>query len=251
MVILNRSEFCKEVFIIIRLQIDVPRGVKTTVITSRDAVKNLIDSGLVRYGATINRQQPARYGFGVVAKRVETSSNHILHRVERVVVGTSDPELAAILRKWTANDLVEPNAVPGAGLDLRAASIQRVSDPIIGEAIALYALSPLRIVEGNPGRTILELGPRWEEGLNRTMERRFHRPFHLRFIPDSFYVRSRRGKITAHMAVKIRGDGYVVAYPGIVLPFILAGPPDELRIAWHSGLGSSTAMGFGCVEVAQ
>ncbi len=235
---------------IFRWKIDVPRDDRSPVIRSRDSVKNLIDAALVRHGYQINRGQPARYGFGVVAKRVGTPTQR-LHRVERVIVGSSDPTIAKALAAWTPEDLWEPNAVPGAGLDLRNSIMAADPSPIISEAITLYAVSPLRVLDGNPGRTILELGAAWEIALNRTMARRFGHAFHLHVIPDSWYVRAKHGQIIAHMAVKIRTDGYVVAYPGLVLPFVLTGPRNELHVAWYSGLGGSTAMGFGCVEVAQ
>lgn len=235
---------------IVRWKIDVPRGDHSLIIRSRDAVKNVIDAALVRHGYRLDRTQPARYGFGVVAKPVATPGPQRLHRVERVIVGSSDPTIAQALAKWTPDDLWEPNAVPGAGLDLRHSALFADPSPILGEAIALYAVSPLRIVDGNPGQTLLELGPVWEAALNRTMARRFGHPFHLHVIPDSWYVRAQRGKIVARMAVKIRPDGYVVAYPGLVLLFVLTGPINELHTVWYNGLGSSTAMGFGCVEVA-
>ncbi len=236
---------------IIRWKIDVPRGDRSAVIRSRDAVKNLIDAALVRHGYHVDRTQPARYGFGMVGKRVAAPGSQRFHRVERVIVGSSDPVIARALALWTPEDLWEPNAVLGSGLDLRHSTLTSDPSPVLGEAIALYAVSPLRVVDGNPGQTILELGAPWEQALNRTMARRFGRPFHLHVIPDSWYIRAQHGRIVARMAVKVRHDGYVVAYPGLVLPFVLTGPPDELHVAWYSGLGSSTAMGFGCVEVAQ
>ena len=234
---------------IIRWKIDVPREDRSAVIHSRDAVKNLIDAALVRHGYRVNRKQPARYGFGVVAKPVAMPGTKRLHKVERVIVGSSDPAIARAMESWTAEDLWEPNAVPGSGLDLRGSSIRPDPSPILGDAIALYMVSPLRVQEGNTGQTLLELGETWELALNRTMGRRFGKPFHLHVIPDSWYIRSNRGKIVARMAVKVRNDGYVVAYPGLVFPFVLTGPRDELQIVWYSGLGGSTAMGFGCVEV--
>lgn len=241
----------KEVDPIFRWRIDVPRGDRSPVIRSRDAVKNLIDAALVRHGYAVDRSRPARYGFGVVAQRVPMPGSQRWHRVQRLIVGSSDPAIAQALAEWASDDLWEPNAVPGAGLDLRHSTLSVDPSPVVGEAISLYAVSPIRVVEGNPGQTILELGPAWEQGLNRTMARRFGRPFHLHVIPDSWYVRARHGQIVARMAVKVRSDGYVVAYPGLLLPFVLTGPREELDVAWYSGLGSSTAMGFGCVEVGQ
>ena len=236
---------------IIRWKIDVPYGNRSAIIRSRDAVKNLIDAALVRHGYHIDRTQAAPYGFGVVGKRVNAPGAQRLHRVERVIVGSSDPKIARALAQWTPEDLWEPNAVPGAGLDLRHSTLSIDPSPVLGEAIALYAISPIRVIEGNPGQTILKLGEAWEKALNRTMTRRFKRPFHLHIAPDSWYIRAKHGQIVAHMATKVRHDGYVVAYPGLIFPFVLAGPAEELHVVWYSGLGSSTAMGFGCVEVAQ
>lgn len=232
----------------IRLQIDLPRDNHSEIITSRDAVKNILDTALRRYGAPVSAQQPAPYGFGVVARRVTTPGPR-LYRVERVIVGSTHPAFASALAQLQPDDLLEPNAVSGVGLDLRHARIKIVPPPVFSDAVALYAVSPLRVLDAPTGQSLLTLGPVWEQALNRTMSRRFARPFTLRFIPDSLYVRARQGRIVARMAVKVRSDGYVVAYPGLVLPFVLAGPADQLASVWYNGLGSSTAMGFGCVEV--
>ncbi len=236
----------------IRWQIDMPRQHSSgAVVTSRDQVKNLIDTALTRHGYTLDRKRPVRYGFGVIAKRIPATASRRLYRIERIFVGSADPEISQIMEQWSPKDLVEPNAVPGAGLNLSSATMTQVPSPVLGEALAVYAISPIRVLEGNPSRTILELGPKWEKALNQTMTRRFDRPFHLHVIPDSFYIRSRHGDIVAKMAIKVKNDGYVVAYPGLVFPFVLTGPKRDLDIAWHSGLGSSTGMGFGCMEVAQ
>jgi hypothetical protein len=82
------------------------------------------------------------------------------------------------------------------------------------------------------------------------MQSRFGRPFRLRLIPDRAYSFAKRGDLSASMAVGTRPDGRPLCLPGIVTPFVLAGPAEDLRDAWFSGLGTGTGMGFGCVEEA-
>ena len=103
---------------------------------------------------------------------------------------------------------------------------------------------------GGRTKAVLTPGDEFNAALNRIMARRFGRSFRLTFIPDRLYTFSRKGKIAASMAIKIREDGQPVCLPGIVTPFVLTGPTEDLRDAWFSGLGVGTGMGFGCVEEA-
>lgn len=216
-------------------------------IQTRDSIKNVLESALRRHGYWRTDRGPVRWGFGVRAWRIPGPQR--LYQVREIIVGTADPAIAKALAAMTADDLVEPNAVPGAGIDFRAARIVTESPWLPTPAAEFRTVSPIRVLAGRH-QTILELGPQFDEAVNRTMATRFNRRFQLRVQPDSAYVRRRNGKIVARMAIKRQTDGRVTVYPGLVFPFVLAGPPEDLAVAWYSGLGGSTGMGFGCIDLA-
>lgn len=239
----------------IRLYIELPRRGRSAVIKDRDSVANLLIAAMSTHGYQPQPNTPARWGFGVVARPLGVAQpGQRLWAVERVVVGSSDPALIPILRAIEPQDLLEPNAVPGAGLDLRTA-VMRVAPPWpLVEAAGFYCVSPIRVTDRaapDPGASYLETGPYLDELLNQTMQARFGHPFALRLIPDSLYVRSRHGNVAASMGIKTRNNGKPVVIRGLLLPFVLVGPPQDISTAWYSGLGRSTARGFGCLEMGQ
>ena len=155
---------------------------------------------------------------------------------------------------------INPVQVPGAGLDMRMATISRAPPWIETEAAAFYCVSPVRVTQPSPPgqdpKEYLQMGETFNQLLNRTMQARFGRAFDLTLIPDGLYVKSRQGEIKATMAIKMITDKKTaetvpLTFSGLVLPFILTGAPEDLRDAWYSGLGRSTARGFGCLEVQQ
>ncbi|OQW91247.1 MAG: hypothetical protein BWK78_05150 [Thiotrichaceae bacterium IS1] len=248
----------------LKLYIDLPFSHRAAIIHSRDNVANLLTAAMRKYGYQPPDNQPARWGFGVIAKPANPGSHNPkqarLHLVQRVIVGTSDPDLATILSQLQPNDLLEPNQVAGAGLDLRMSTISRAPSWIETEAAAFYCVSPVRVTQPSPHgedpKEYLQTGDTFNQLLNRTMQTRFGRIFDLTLIPDSLYVKSRHGDIKARMAIKMTTDKKTaetvpLTVSGLVLPFILTGAPEDLRDAWYSGLGRSTARGFGCLEVQQ
>ena len=239
----------------IRLYIELPRRSRSAVIKDRDSIANLLIAAMSAHGYQPQPNTPARWGFGVVARSLGgVQPGQRLWAVERVVVGSSDPALIPILRAIEPRDLVEPNAIPGAGVDLRTAVIRVASPWPPVEAAGFYCVSPIRVTDRtapDSGASYLETGPRLDELLNQTMQARFGRPFELRLIPDSLYVRSRHGNISAGMGIKTRANGKPVVIRGLLLPFVLVGSPQDIGAAWYSGLGRSTARGFGCLEMGQ
>src|SRR5262245_26180525 len=242
----------------IRLYIDLSkRDSREAIIKDRDQVANLLIAAMCKYGYQYPENQPARWGFGVVARRLNpwsTRDTQRMHAVERVIVGSADPEIVRALEKLQPQDLLGPNEVPGAALDMRRARIYAAPPWRDTEAAAFYCISPIRVTDpsnqGNPVE-FLQIGDALNERLNRTMHTRFGRPFDLKLIPDSLYVRANHGKIDAGMAIKTLSNGKPLVIRGLVLPFILTGDPRDLRDVWYAGLGRSTARGFGCVEMQQ
>jgi CRISPR-associated endoribonuclease Cas6 len=226
------------------------------VIKDRDQVANTLTAAMKKHGWQPEEKKPARWGFGVLAKQCNPKSDNPkqwLHRVERVIVGSNDPATVEALRQITPVDLVEPKQSEGSGLDLHMANIYPAPDWQDTEAVNLYCVSPLRVSDpANRKCSLLQTGEAFNQALNQTMQTRFGRPFDLRLTPDSLYVRSKKGEIGAGMGIKTsEKTGQPVIVRGIVLPFLLTGPAQDIRDAWYGGLGRSTARGFGCVELAE
>jgi len=240
----------------LRRRIDMPCADRMAVCLVKAAqFKNLCDSALSRHGYRIDRTKPARYGFGVIARPVHVPGAQArrMFRIERAWIGSTDPEVVQALAQITPEDLYEPSDVTGAGLDMRTATITD-EEWVPTDVVAGYAISPIRVLQTTPGtprrQALAVFGAEFDRALNRVMERRFQRPFHLHFVPDAGYVRLRRGDVTVHMGVRSLSDGRVVALDGVVLPFLLAGPADDIQDAWFNGLGSATAQGFGWWDVS-
>ncbi|MCY0908738.1 MAG: hypothetical protein OWR62_10140 [Sulfobacillus thermotolerans] len=239
----------------LRISIDVSRDARQPFFDTRDAIHNVLTFALVRHGYHPVANRPSPWGFGVVGRRVRTRGPRRLWRVERIVVGTTEPTIAEALARITPDDLVEPSQVPSAGLDLRQSTLRHDVSWFATSALSVYALSPIRVLErteeSHQSMAILTLGPQWDAALNRTMATRFGRPFQLRVVPDEFYVRAHQGHLVAKMGIKKDRQGRPVILPGLVFPFLLLGPESDLRDAWFNGIGAGTGMGFGCLEVSE
>lgn len=238
----------------IRRMIRVPRsqcretlGQRT--FSDRGQVADLLGCALRRHGCDPITNGPARWGFGVIAHPLKVAGPGRRYGIEAIHLGSSDPVIARAIAALTPADLVLDDAMPGWELDLRFAELRDEPDLPAGvEVLNGYCISPIRVTRplGNGHHEDLtELGDDYQDLLNRTMSRRFGRPFQLQLLPDRVYVRSRSGRISAGFAIKTRPNGAVVVKRGIALPFSLVGPANDIRDAWYSGLGRTTALGFG------
>ena len=238
---------------VIRLIIDVPATTPHALFETNDQIHNLLVYAMGAQGYHPPAKQTAAWGFGVISQPVSVNGPRRLRRIQQIIVGSSHPDAANALARLTPGDLMEPSQVPGAGLDLRTATI-RPDDPWIPtDVLAARPVSPIRVLEhrdgANGSTALLTLGEAWESALNRTMTRRLGRPVQLRVIPDDLYVRERQGHIVGRRAVKRDRLGRPVVLPGLEFPFILIGTPEDLRDAWVNGLGAGTGMGFGCLVI--
>jgi hypothetical protein len=240
----------------IRRLILIPKSARhlgQRLIRDRGQVADLLGAALRRYG--VNPQDgkhPARWGFGVVARRIKTQGPR-LYAIDAIHLGSSDPAIADAMARIEPNDLVLDKATPGWELDLRGAVVRHYSQLPDGlEAINLYCVSPIRLTRRLADRTqedVTALAPDLNALINRTMERRFGRPFRLQLLPDRLYLRGKRS-ISAGFAIKSDDQGRAIVKRGIVLPFTLAGPFEDLQHAWYAGLGRTTGLGFGMLEMA-
>lgn len=218
-------------------------------ISDRGQVADLLGCALRRRGFNPVTDGPARWGFGVIARSLKVAGSGRRYGIEAIHLGSSDPVIARAIAALQPDDLVLDQAMPGWELDLRCAEIVDEPDLPVGvEALNGYCISPIRVTRplGN-GRheDVIQISDDYQDLLNRTMSRRFGRPFQLRLLPDRVYVRSRGGEISAGFAIKTRPNGAVVVKRGVALPFTLVGPTADVMDAWYAGLGRTTALGFG------
>lgn len=240
----------------IRRLILVPKATRNSgqrLIRDRGQVADLLGAALRRHGVNPqNGEHPARWGFGVVARRVRTQGPR-LYAVNAIHLGSSDPNIAEAIARIEPRDLVLDAAIPGWELDLRSALVRdysQISDGL--EALNLYCVSPIRLtrrLSDGSQEDVTALAPDINLLINRTMERRFGRPFGLHFLPDRLYVRG-KSSVSAGFAIKSDDHGRAIVKRGIVLPFTLVGPFEDLQHAWYAGLGRTTGLGFGMLEMA-
>lgn len=240
----------------IRLRIEVPSTAPRALFETHDQIHNVLIYAMKAHGYHPPKGRPAAWGFGIESRPVSPASSRkhppSLWRVHAIYVGSADPDASQALAQITPEDLLEPSQVPQSGLDLRSAVITQDGPWIDTDVLALRPITPIRVLEhrdgANGSTALLTLGPAWEAALNRTMTARLGRPVTLTVIPDDLYVREHNGHIVGSRVVKKVG-GRPIALPGLDFPFILVGPPSDLRDAWLSGLGAGTGMGFGCVAI--
>lgn len=238
----------------IRRMIVVPRSrfretLGRRTVSDRGQVADLLGCALRRHGFNPITNGPARWGFGVIAHPLKVAGPSRRYGIEAIHLGSSDPAIARAIAALIPEDLVLDDAMSGWELDLRFAELRDEPDLPTGvEALHGYCISPIRVTRplGNGHHEDLtQLTDDYQDLLNRTMSQRFGRPFQLRLLPDRVYVRSRGGQISAGFAIKTRPNGAVVVKRGIALPFSLVGPAADIGDAWYSGLGRTTALGFG------
>lgn len=236
----------------IRLKIDIDRNSKNAV-AGIDCVKNIIDACLHKYGYARENNTPSKYGWGALIHKVGSG----LYRIDRVWVGSCDPVITKAIEQIKVEDLIEPTMTPGAGLDLRKSRLSFESLPKKVSAISCFTNTPIRVLskkDSGRAKALTTTGEFYSKRLNETMSKRFGRPFSLEFIPNNTYVRMNGGEIVRSLPIRgqkrTSGDdtGNTFFLPGIVVPFILSGPEEDLLVALTSGIGANTGMGFGWIS---
>lgn len=237
---------------LIRIPRNIPRD-QRPLVRDRGQIADLLGSALRRHGYDPHAEQtPARWGFGAITRPLKTAGAR-LYALEAIHCGSSDPRIANALAHIDAHDLRLEGAMPGWTLDCRTATVSNYTViPDGSEALNVYCVAPIRLIRYHSGgrrEEIVTLADDLDSLINRTMSRRFGRAFHLRALPDRLYLRG-RSSISAGFAIKSDDRGRAIVKRGIVLPFTLTGPFEDLCHAWYSGLGRTTGLGFGMLEMA-
>jgi len=134
--------------------------------------------------------------------------------------------------------------------NLQLKKLEILDDPEFTEQMRFKMLSPLLLVkvENRKPRFVRpedsDLGDVFATHLtgnyNAHHETHF-RPSEVKFAPDQNYIERKR---TLTKAITIRN----VHYKTIFCPFLLEGPPEIIKFAYHNGIGTNTHYGFGMIE---
>lgn len=211
-------------------------------------IKNVIEFAATRGGAALRSHAgPSRWGWGFVTEPGDKKDER---RLRSLSFGTTDQDAEQSLRHITAEWLQESAAAAGITLSIEGL----VADPLpdFSGAILAHPITPIRVLDSTRQgrrRAILQLNAVWQEGLNRTMSYRFGRPFALQVNTDPAALWSTARPVRSQ-PLENKTLRTVVGLPGIVVPFVLEGSPEDLRAVWASGCGSGTGMGFGWIDDA-
>jgi len=209
-------------------------------------LKNILEFAVTRSGAALRSHEgPSRWGWGY---RTIAGPNPSERRLTSLSWGTSDPDMEKALSLITPHVLSESAA--NAGLPLGVLNFKQALLPDFSYPIIVKPVTPIRVLESvRSGRrkAILQMDDHWVDGLNRTMSYRFQRPFALKMSQDVDMSLSFGNTVKAQV-IENKASHQIVGLPGIIQPFILDGPPDDLAAVWFSGCGSGTGSGFGWID---
>lgn len=174
-----------------------------------------------------------------------------------LVVGTPNPHLSKILMHFNPAHVTHTRASTAEVVNFGGATVVPDPDPVgPGQsALGVVMLSPLAI--SRKDRT--GAGPRWHntlEGLdlsgsvNKRLSRLVGRPVQLSIEPDRLYLRT-RPRYDTLVRTKEAPNGNRAYVIGMLIPFVLQGREEDLRLAWYAGIGEKNRNGFGAIGLAE
>lgn len=173
--------------------------------------------------------------------------------VHTLVVSTPDPLLADILHKLSPAHITYARANTVEAISFTDAQITAEEDPLFPQqkTLGVLMLSPLVI-----SRKETENGKkRWHQHLaqfdltdavNSRLSRLAKREICLQVRADSLYMRC-NPEHSVLVPTKRMKNGKLAFVIGMNAPLVLQGDTEDLRFAWHAGLGEKTRSGFGCI----
>lgn len=141
-----------------------------------------------------------------------------------------------------------------AGQSISLSSIKVIPPPHIDGRVKIKMLSPVVAYSTakNTERTITYYYSPVEENFSKIIEQGLHRKYQLiynRRLPEPKLTIKPIGHIDDRYMKVIEYKGTVVkGWMGI---YWLDGSPELIKVAYDSGIGSKTSMGFGCFDIIQ
>lgn len=234
-----------------RVHIRHPKHALLPIFKSNDLVHDALITGLHATGMSLDRLVGANAEPFTFATHAFARANGLVLR--GITVSTPSAELARALAQLDPGTCRYARARTGEALSLEGASLERIDCPIVAgvSRVGMLLLSPL--VLDDPSAK-----GRWLEhfdaavvstAVNRQLSRHAERQVALEVMADSLYLRlNPRPRRRVVIKIEAGREHYVF---GLVLPLVLEGPTDDLRLAWAAGIGRKTRLGFGCLGLAE
>ena len=236
----------------IRMKLQLPKGEQAE-FTHQDLVHDALINAMTKAGASIDdvlgyKAEP--WTFAALGRSRKSKRS-----IHTIVVSSPSSKLEEFLKQLKTEDVRYARAKTGEMLDFSKAAKFFEQDPIPpgGGIMGVLMLSPLAISEKGvqPKRWIkkmdqVDLGP----ALNLRLTKIAKRPVNLKFEPDSLYVRANpeHSVLVKFKSGKSKNGQFVI---GMNAPMVLSGSEEDLRMAWYSGLGEKTRIGFGLIGLVE
>lgn len=237
-----------------RMRLSLPRG-QEAIYRNLDLLHDALVEAWVAAGAAseaVVGRQARPWNFAALGGHRD--SGNLVHTL---VVSTPDRGLANHLTRFDPTRVKYGRAHTAEAVDFARATVLPDPDPVApGQtALGVVMLSPLAISrEDRKGS-----GLRWHNNVddfdlsaavNKRLSRIAGRPTALALHPDRLYLRIQPHHDTL-VRIKETRDGKSAFVIGMLLPFVLQGREEDLRLAWYAGIGEKNRNGFGAIGLAE
>lgn len=240
----------------IRVRISLRKGYAK--VRSMDLVHDMLVAQMIAGGASpsdVIGEKSEPWTFAFLGHPFESrGQGGVAWSGREILFSTPSQKLAEIWRKGDASALSAAKAHSGEMIDFRESELREMICPIgDGDStIGVVMLSPiaLRAKSGSAKRWIDDPAEFERElSASEKLSKIAGREARVKIQLDSFATMrgARDGSMFAKRTVKIQ-NGRPSWALGFLCPAVLSGKPEDLRLAWHAGLGSMTRMGFGMFD---
>lgn len=234
----------------LRIVFSFPRGTRLSY-KYLDSVHNAFIAGFLANGISPERA----IGPGAVPWTFAPQKFHFdngRYFVDELIVSTTDGEIARVLATAPLKDFAACDPTTGR-FSLEGAVRSPDLDPFVEGMthVNVAMLSPLVLIGHMDRDQTPEDIEKIDLGgiLSASLSRLAGRSIRIEARPDPLYIRGRT-KLSVGVNIKFDARNNRNKFVrGVVFPMTLAGDADDLRFAWHSGLGTKTRMGFGAFKV--
>lgn len=237
-----------------RIRLSLPMGLKVAY-SSLDILHDALVNAWTGTGAApdaVIGERARPWHFAALGRHL--SGQNLVHTL---VIGTPDQALSQCLLRLDPAQVVHARARTAEAVDFSRAEIVPDPDPVAPGQTALGAVMLSPLVISRKDREISKI--RWHSSLdgldlagavNKRLSRLASRPVRLTVEPDRLYLRT-RARYDTLVPVKARPGGKTAFVIGMLLPLVLLGSEQDLKLAWYAGLGEKNRNGFGCIGLAE
>lgn len=177
------------------------------------------------------------------------------NRVHTLVVATPDEALGENLRRLRPQHVRKSRSATCEEVDFSEANVGPDPAPLAPtqESLPAILLSPLaaRLPSTTKGRWCTDLRQvDLTAAASARLSRIANREVRLTVSPDALYLKA-NPRHSVLVPLKRYADGRHAFAIGMVAPLALSGSDEDLRLAWHAGIGEKTRAGFGCLGLLE